>query len=216
MEPHLDRYYLALGAAFARSRLGDMTTSGDAAALREGLVRGLPMHKFRRLDDRLMARIRCVLALLAELAPATLLDVGSGRGAFLWPLLDAFGDLAVTAIDLDERRATDLAAFAHGWLPRLAVLPMDATSLRYDDDAFDGATVLEVLEHLPDPRLAASEAVRVARRFVIASVPSRPDSNPGHVHLFDRVTLTALFTSAGARAVWLEEVPGHLIALART
>lgn len=217
MSSSLERYYVTLGAAFARGRLGAALPSSaltdDAEAFRAGLARGLRMHKFKRLDDRLLARVRRVLSMLAGLAPASLLDVGSGRGAFLWPLLDAFPDLSVTAIDRDERRATDLAAVASG-LTHLSARQMDATALSFGDGAFDGATLLEVLEHMPEPRLAAREAVRVARRFVIASVPSKPDDNPEHIHLFDRASLTALFTDAGARRVTIEHVPGHLVALA--
>ena len=218
MEPPLDRYYVALGAAFARGRLGDVLPASvladDEAVFREGLARGLRMHKFKRLDDRLLARIRRVLSMLAGLAPESLLDVGSGRGAFLWPLLDAFPALEVTAIDLDERRAADLAAIGTGGLARLSAAHMDATALRFDEGAFDGTTLLEVLEHMPTPALAAREAVRVSRRFVIASVPSKADDNPEHIHLFDRASLTALFEDAGARRVTVDYVPGHMVALA--
>ena len=220
MEPSLDRYYVALGAAFARGRLGDVlppsVLADDAQVFRAALAHGLKMHKFKRLDDRLLARVRRVLSMLAGLAPTSLLDVGSGRGAFLWPLLDAFPDLEVTAIDVNEQRAADLAAIGSGGLSRLSAAHMDATALRFEDDAFDGVTLLEVLEHMPDPARAAREAVRVARRFVVASVPSKPDDNPEHLHLFDRVTLSALFEKAGARRVSVDYVPGHIVALALT
>jgi len=217
MQPSLERYYVSLGAAFARARLGDLLTASvvadDEMVFREGLARGLAMHKFKRLDDRLLARMRPVLSMLTDLAPASLLDIGSGRGAFLWPLLDTFPDLEVTAIDLDPQRAADLAAIGVG-LSRLTAEHMDAAALRFEEDAFDGVTLLEVLEHMPDPARAAREAVRVARRFVIASVPSKPDNNPEHIHLFDRASLTSLFESAGARRVSIEDVPGHIIARA--
>lgn len=173
------------------------------------------MHKFKRLDDRLLARVRRVLSMLAGLAPVDLLDVGSGRGAFLWPLLDAFPDLLVTAIDVNEQRANDLAAIGRGGLWRLSAAQMDATKLdRFEPQSFDGATLLEVLEHMPAPQLAAREAVRVAKRFVIASVPSKADDNPEHIQLFTPASLTALFTEAGARRVTIEHVPGHMISLA--
>lgn len=211
--PELDRYYVAFGAAFARGRLG-VSVPDDAVAFRTGVDRGLKMHKFKRLDGRLLARVRRVLSMLAGLHPQSLLDVGSGRGAFLWPLLDAFPDLPVTAIDMDERRAADLDCAARGGLTQLSAAKMDATKLGFADESFDGVTLLEVLEHMPDPAKAASEAVRVAKRFVVASVPSKPDDNPEHIQLFDPKTLTALFDRAGARRVTIEHVPSHMIALA--
>jgi predicted kinase len=50
-----------------------------------------------------------VLGILRGLAPRTLLDLGSGRGTFLWPLLDSFPELQVTAVDRSHRRASDIS-----------------------------------------------------------------------------------------------------------
>ena len=209
-----DRYYLALAAAFVRGREPELVRPllDDASVFRAGLAHGLKLHKFKRNAD--LPRVRRVLSMLAGLAPESLLDIGSGRGAFLWPLLDAFPELAVSAIDKEEQRATDLAAAARGGIARLSARRMDATSLDFPNDAFDGVTMLEVLEHMPDPASAAREAVRVARRFVIATVPSKEDENPEHIQLFDRGSLTRLFEDAGARRVSVEHVLNHVVALA--
>jgi hypothetical protein len=120
----------------------------------------------------------------------------------------------VTAIDHDARRARDLAAVAAGGITRLTAREMDATKLAFADAAFDGVTLLEVLEHLHEPARAAAHAVRVARRFVIASVPSHEDDNPEHIQLFDRDSLTSLFQKAGARRVVCDSVLNHWIAVA--
>lgn len=205
-----DRYFVALGAAFARGRLPELAGLEDAAAFDEGTARGLRMHKFKRSTE--LPRVRRVLSTLAGLAPSTLLDVGSGRGVFLWPLLDAFPDLAVTAIDVDPQRATDLAAVTRGGVARLSAAEMDAGALRFDDAQFDGVTMLEVLEHMPEPRRAAKEAMRVATRFVLATVPSKEDDNPEHIQLFDRDSFGRLFE--GARSVKVEFVLNHIVALA--
>jgi hypothetical protein len=47
------------------------------------------------------------------------------------------------------------------------------------------------------------------------SVPSRPDDNPEHIHLFDRDTLDGMLRAAGAKRVSIEFVRDHLIAAAR-
>jgi hypothetical protein len=54
----------------------------------------------------------------------------------------------------------------------------------------------------------------VALRFVIATVPSKEDDNPEHIHLFDAASITALFGAAGAANVRLDFVRGHIVAIA--
>jgi 2-polyprenyl-3-methyl-5-hydroxy-6-metoxy-1,4-benzoquinol methylase len=204
------RYFLGLASAFVRGRLGRAGLDG-AAAVRAGLEAGLRLHKFKRGEP--LPRVRRVIGVLAGLAPASLLDVGSGRGTSLWPLLEAFPDLAVTAIDREERRATDLDAVHRGGVDRLAARRMDAASLEFADRAFDLVTALEVLEHQHDPVPVARELVRVAARAVVLTVPSHPDDNPDHHQLFDERALEALFAAAGARRVVCERVRGHLLAV---
>jgi ubiquinone/menaquinone biosynthesis C-methylase UbiE len=155
-----------------------------------------------------------VLGVVRGLAPMNLLDVGSGRGVFLWPLLDEFSGLAVTAVDIADHRLDMLAAVRRGGVERLSVERMDVTALTFADRSFDVVTVLEVLEHLERPEAAAREVLRVARRAVIASVPSREDNNPQHVRLFDRASLTALFAGAGARRIKIDYVLNHMICVA--
>ena len=74
--------------------------------------------------------------------------------------------------------------------------------------------VLEVLEHLAEPAQAVRELVRVARRFVVASVPSKEDDNPEHIQLFDGAALERMFADAGARNVTVTYVRGHIICVA--
>ena len=206
-----ERYYDELAAAFVRGRLGPADDSDVAATLARGRAAGLQLHKFKRAVE--LPRVRKVLGVLRAMAPETLLDVGSGRGTFLWPLVDALPSLRVTAVDVSARRAADLHAVHKGGLTRLHALRMDARRLAFADASFDGVTLLEVLEHMPSPERAAAEALRVARRFVVASVPSKPDDNPEHIHLFDEPALRRLF--AGAARVTCEWVLNHVVVVAR-
>ena len=207
------RYYADLAAAFVRGKLADAPPGSATAAIRFGLAAGLRLHAFKRAAA--LPRVRRVLGILRGLAPTDLLDVGSGRGAFLWPLLDTFPHLRVVAVDWDERRVADIQAVAAGGVSRLTAMRMDVNRLDLPDDGADVVTILEVLEHLPQPQQAIREVVRVARRFVVASVPSRPDDNPQHIQVFSRASLAAQFTAAGARAVSFEFVLNHMIAVVR-
>ena len=91
---------------------------------------------------------------------------------------------------------------------------MNAESLEFRDGAFDAVTLLEVLEHMPNPERALASAVRVAHRFVVATVPSKEDDNPEHIHLFDAKSLRALFADAGAPTVRFDYVRGHILVIA--
>jgi ubiquinone/menaquinone biosynthesis C-methylase UbiE len=211
--PRAERYYLDLAAAFVRGKIADAPQLPPAELMQFGLQAGLRLHKFKRSSE--LPRVRRVLGMLRGLAPRELLDLGSGRGVFLWPLLDAFPWLPVVALDRDPRRAEDLHAVARGGIERLTALQGDVCRLPFADDSMDVVTFLEVLEHLPQPARAAAEAVRVARRWVIVSVPSKEDDNPQHIQLFARDSLSALLRKAGARRIHFETVLNHWVALAR-
>ena len=92
---------------------------------------------------------------------------------------------------------------------------MDAAALELEGGHADVVTTLEVLEHLASPRKAATEAVRVASKYVVASVPSKEDDNPEHVNLFDARGFESLFLDAGARGVKVEYVLNHMIAVVK-
>ena len=224
-------YYERLAAAFVRGKLSSAgeqdpsleylwlsalyTLSADEMQrlIQLGKDAGLRLHKFKRTME--LQRVRRVLGILKGLNPTDLLDIGSGRGTFLWPLLAEFPKLPVLAVDREERRVADITAVRNGGIETLEARRMDATALELADSAYDVVTVLEVLEHIPDAQRALDEAVRVARRFVVVSAPSTADNNPEHIHLFTRQSLTSMFEQAHAAHVHLDFVLNHIVAVAR-
>lgn len=213
MDSLAERYHLELACAFIRGSLTTAPDAGDDELFRIGKEAGLRLHKFKRMS--LLPRVRRVFGFLRQLGPSDLLDIGSGRGAFLWPLLGEFPELRVHCLDVREDRVRDIRAVSRGGVARLSADLGDATRLPMPDDSVDGVTVLEVLEHLEDPARAVAEAVRVARRFVAVSVPSKPDDNPEHIQLFNERSLTDLFRKAGVTRIGVDYVPNHIVALAR-
>jgi ubiquinone/menaquinone biosynthesis C-methylase UbiE len=219
-------YYARLAASYVRGRLGasmpadvlgtpldELSEAQLGALVAAGQEAGLRLHRFKRTMGLL--RVRKTLGALRGLAPESLLDVGSGRGAFLWPLLDAFSDLPVTTPDVLAHRVADMEAVRAGGVWRLHPILGNATAMPFGDCAFDGVTALEVLEHIPDAGRALAECCRVARRFVIVSCPSRSDDNPEHVHLFDPRDLARRFAAQRFARVTTERVLNHVILVAR-
>lgn len=206
-------HHVALAAAYVRGATGELHLD-DAAALALGEARGLRLHRFKRTGE--LARVRPVIGARRAFGARRLVDLGSGRGAFVWPLLDGLPDLVVVATDVLAHRALLFAQVARGGVARLAGVRADITRLPYADGAATCVTALEVLEHLPGdgPERAAREAMRVAATAVIATVPSHADDNPEHVHLFDGPRLEALFRAAGARRVTIEHVLNHIVCVA--
>lgn len=177
-----------------------------------GEAAGLRMYHFKKKE--LLPRVKTVLGFLQSVQPESLLDVGSGRGAFLFPFLNQFPWTRVTAADILPHRVQMLQAIADGGIENLTVLERNICHWTQEENQFDVVTLLEVLEHIPDVDQAVANAVRLAKRFVVVSVPSHPDDNPEHIHLLTKEILTGLFTNAGCRKLHFDGVNGHLILIA--
>jgi len=95
-----------------------------------------------------------------------LLEVGCGVGAQSEILLRRFPDLHLQGIDLNEKQLE--AAKSHlSTLPfaegRYSIKKMDAKSMDFESNSFDGAFLCWVLEHIPNPENALSEVRRVLK-----------------------------------------------------
>lgn len=194
--------------------LCELTEEEKEYIFESGRTAGLKLYRFKNTHDEL-PRVKRVLGFLKGIYFETLLDVGSGRGVFLFPFLEAFPSARVTSIDVLDYRAEFLSELSLGGIDRLTALCGDICSCSLPDKSADVVTLLEVLEHIPDVENAVRAAVRIARNFVIVSVPSREDSNPEHIHLLTKERLTDMFTRAGCASLSFDSVSGHLIMIAR-
>jgi SAM-dependent methyltransferase len=198
-------------AAFCRGHLGLDPSTRDEDAIAAGRSAGLRLHRFKRA--RTLPRVQRIVSTLHGLAPESVLDIGTGRGVMLWPLLEAVPDVPITCVDVRADRVADLAAVARGGISRLRAVHGAAEDLPLADKCVDVAIASEVLEHVANAHAAAASLVRVARRFIVVTVPSQPDDNPEHVRLFTADSLRALFRGAGAARINIDGVRGHFVAV---
>lgn len=181
-----------------------------------GKAAELKMHYFKEKDE--LPRVQLVMGFLRGMVAsgqiASVLDVGSGRGAFLFPLMTEFPGLDVTSIDILPHRVALLQSVAKGGVDNLHAMARNLCEWDGPEGAFDAVTLLEVLEHIPDVEKAAANAVRMARRYIIVTVPSKPDDNPEHIHLFTKDMLSDMFLKAGCSKVKFDSVLNHLFMIA--
>ncbi len=219
-----DRYDRSFMAAYIRGALkgngplflkllSELTEEDCEALLALGKEAGLKLHYFKRFEE--LPRVKAVMGFLRSAQPESLLDVGSGRGVFLFPFLREFPWVPVTSLDLLDKRVDMLRCIHDGGFPQLTALKQDLCVWDAPVHSFDVVTLLEVLEHIPDVQAAVNNAVRLARRFVVVTVPSKPDNNPEHIHLLTKDVLTGLFRNAGCPSLRFDGVPGHLFLIAK-
>jgi 2-polyprenyl-3-methyl-5-hydroxy-6-metoxy-1,4-benzoquinol methylase len=161
---------------------------------------------------RLMAGFHAALdELWAQAAPRSILDVGCGEGVLTVEWADRLRDGRVVGIDLDDPRLR--REWKKRSRPNLEFRIDEATSLSFEDDAFDMACATEVLEHVPEPEATLSEMARVASRDLLVSVPREPlwrtlnmargaylhdlGNTPGHVNHWSKRTFTSLLSRYG-------------------
>ena len=178
-----------------------------------GKAAGVKLYRFKKTHEDL-PRVRVVLGALYGICPERLLDIGSGRGVFLFPFMEAFPDCSVTSFDILTHRVEFLQCLSRGGMHTLTAKEENICTAQLDENCFDVVTMLEVLEHIPDVASAVRNACRAAKRHVIVSVPSKPDNNPEHIHLLTKEKLTELFSAAGCTGLHFSGVPGHLILVA--
>jgi 2-polyprenyl-3-methyl-5-hydroxy-6-metoxy-1,4-benzoquinol methylase len=145
---------------------------------------------------RLMGRFESDLdELFARAAPDSVLDVGCGEGVLTERWAAQLGSGRVLGIDLeDPKLAAEWAGRQRENLSFRAVTPGE---MPFEENEFDLAAAIEVLEHVPNPTQTLSQMARVARRHLLVSVPREP-------------LWRALNLARGAYVRELGNTPGHL------
>lgn len=123
---------------------------------------------FSRFGESLVVR--------AGVAPGMrVLDVGTGRGAALWPALKAVGpDGQVVGIDLSGEMVRHLGAdLAEGGHTNAEARVMDAEYLAFEDRSFDAVLCAQALPFVPNPERALAEMFRVLRPGGVLAVATK-------------------------------------------
>lgn len=173
-----------------------------AAFLRGGGDIGTHGHLFKPKDRAIIPRVADVCGILKSLAPNSVVDFGSQRGALLWSMMAALPHTNFIAVDRDPKFLDLLRCVERGCSEevRLQVVAADVTE-RIPAPRSDVVVMSEILEHLEHPERAVAEAKRLATTAIVVTVPSKPDNNPEHIQLFDRPRLEALFPGANIRGI---------------
>jgi SAM-dependent methyltransferase len=149
-----------------------------------------------------------------------LLDVGTGGGRHAFEAL-RWG-ATVTAIDVDAVNLKDVAAMMAGVLAEESgpaagsgtgtAIAGDARELPFASEAFDRVIAAEVLEHVPEDRIAMGELVRVLRpggtiavtvprwgpELILWGLSDEYHRVPGgHVRIYRRSSLVSRLRAAG-------------------
>jgi 2-polyprenyl-3-methyl-5-hydroxy-6-metoxy-1,4-benzoquinol methylase len=145
-------------------------------------------------------------------APESILDVGCGEGVLTAKWADRLRGGRIVGIDLEDSKLQ--AEWMQRQRSNLEYRVEDATDLSFADDEFDMAAAIEVLEHVPDPERTVAEMARVARRWVLVSVPREPlwrglnlargayvkdlGNTPGHVNHWSKRSFVSMLSRHGS------------------
>ncbi len=135
-----------------------------------------------------------IYQLVSESGARSVLDAGCGEGFVTDYLARRDPSLALTGIDVSSE-AIDYARknFGHA-----SFLVGSVLALPFGDASYDTVLCSEVLEHIPDWEQAITELKRVARHYVLITVPREPHfkvlnslgratrfcQDPGHINFW--------------------------------
>lgn len=100
----------------------------------------------------------------------SILDVGAGEGFTLARLSREKIGKKLEGIEY-TKEAIDLGKKLH---PEFLIKQGNIYDLPYKDNSFDLVISTEVLEHLDNPKVGLRELIRVAKKYILLTVPNEP------------------------------------------
>jgi len=121
--------------------------------------RALIAHFMKRVSELVIAR-----------SPRAILEIGCGEGFVLRALRDAGVRCPMRGIDFSPEAVAD----ARLRVPDAEFDVQDAAKLAADGERYDLVLMIEVLEHLENPKRMLGVLSQLAERHVVLSVPWEP------------------------------------------
>lgn len=151
---------------------------------------------------------------LEMIGAGSVLDLGCGDGTLLDLLRLRGNDAVIEGLDISPAAIKKCQAKGH----QVAQFDFSNGQLPYDNDSFDYVVMLDVLEHLYNPDGLLAEAKRVAKQYVVLSVPNFsslpvrwqvifgqvPENNKrgkGHIFWFNWNVLTKMLQAGGLKII---------------
>ncbi len=145
---------------------------------------------------RLMSRFESDLdALVRRASPESVLDVGCGEGVLTVRWAEMLAPRRVVGLDLPDPKLE--AEWSTRRRANLEFRSGHAEELPFAAGEHDLVAAIETLEHVAAPEQVLAEMARVARRYLVVSVPREP-------------LWRALNVARGAYLQELGNTPGHL------
>lgn len=113
---------------------------------------------------------RSLITLIKPLRLKTILDVGCGEGFSLSKMREQHIGTTLEGIDYSKKAIS----LGKKMFPNLSLKQGSIYKLPYKNNTFDLVLCTEVLEHLNDPQKGYKEVLRVAKKYIVFSVPNEP------------------------------------------